>query len=415
MNLSVRLMFATTCLSLLALTGCMDSGGSSSATPDNSQSAVLAGSSGSSAGLTVAGGAPGLVASSRTGSVDIVWNAVAGATSYRIYYASEPGIQPQNISIYQDGKVYQNVRSPFRKTGLINNQVGFFRLTAMVDGQEVLVGNEMAIAARGLEPSVNEVHALELVNRARLDPAAEAARYGINLNDGLPAGTISTQPKQPLAYNADLLLAARAHGEWMLESNTFSHTGEGGSTVRQRIEAAGYQLWAPWIVGENLSWGGTTGNSIDMAGWVAEHHERLFRSPGHRENTMNDRFRELGASQLRGYFRHQGTNYLTSMMTQKFAASSGRVFLTGVVYEDRTGNGRFQPQLARNDVMIKVNGYYWRPYQSGAYAIPLGTGTHRVEVIADNGVTTSFDVSIAGRNLKRDLVFRQGVLSSRSF
>ena len=31
---------------------------------------------------------------------------------------------------------------------------------------------------------------LELINRARLDPAAEAARFGIDLNEGLAPGTI---------------------------------------------------------------------------------------------------------------------------------------------------------------------------------------------------------------------------------
>ncbi len=40
---------------------------------------------------------------------------------------------------------------------------------------------------------------IELVNRARANPAGEAALYGINLNQGLPAGTITPTPKQPLA------------------------------------------------------------------------------------------------------------------------------------------------------------------------------------------------------------------------
>ena len=46
---------------------------------------------------------------------------------------------------------------------------------------------------------------LELINRARMYPAAEAARLGIALNQGLAPGTISTAPKQVLAMN-DLLV-----------------------------------------------------------------------------------------------------------------------------------------------------------------------------------------------------------------
>ncbi len=40
---------------------------------------------------------------------------------------------------------------------------------------------------------------LELINRARMNPAGEAARYGIALNEGLPSNPISTAPKEVLA------------------------------------------------------------------------------------------------------------------------------------------------------------------------------------------------------------------------
>jgi hypothetical protein len=40
---------------------------------------------------------------------------------------------------------------------------------------------------------------LELINRARANPVAEASRDGIDLNEGLAPGTISAAAKQPLA------------------------------------------------------------------------------------------------------------------------------------------------------------------------------------------------------------------------
>lgn len=50
---------------------------------------------------------------------------------------------------------------------------------------------------------------LELVNRARANPPAEAARHGIGLNDGLAsADFISPPPKQPLAPDNSLMTAA---------------------------------------------------------------------------------------------------------------------------------------------------------------------------------------------------------------
>lgn len=58
-------------------------------------------------------------------------------------------------------------------------------------------------------PTVYEQYLLSLVNRARANPAGEAALYGIDLNEGVPADElISTAPKQPLAFNPYLNSAA---------------------------------------------------------------------------------------------------------------------------------------------------------------------------------------------------------------
>src|SRR5688500_14839836 len=60
-----------------------------------------------------------------------------------------------------------------------------------------------------------EQYALELVNRDRMDPAAAAARYGVDLNEGLPAGTVSAAPGDPLAPDQSLLAAARGHVSYL--------------------------------------------------------------------------------------------------------------------------------------------------------------------------------------------------------
>ncbi len=91
-------------------------------------------------------------------------------------------------------------------------------------------------------PSNYEQLILELINRARLDPPAEAVRLGVPLNQGLSSGSISSASKQPLAYNSLLNDAAAAHSNWMLAADIFSHTGSGGSDPQDRMEAAGYQF-----------------------------------------------------------------------------------------------------------------------------------------------------------------------------
>src|SRR6056297_3419162 len=87
-----------------------------------------------------------------------------------------------------------------------------------------------------------EQYFLELLNRARLDPASEAARQNIDLNRDLAAGTITTDAEQPLAANALLQLAAKDHSIWMLDADVFDHTGPNGSDPGDRILAAGYEF-----------------------------------------------------------------------------------------------------------------------------------------------------------------------------
>ena len=59
-------------------------------------------------------------------------------------------------------------------------------------------------------PTAQELLDIALVNRARLDPAAEAALFGIDLNEGLAPGTISAASKQPLAFALRWLHLPRA-------------------------------------------------------------------------------------------------------------------------------------------------------------------------------------------------------------
>jgi hypothetical protein len=108
--------------------------------------------------------------------------------------------------------------------------------------------------------TANEQYLLELINRARLDPVAEASRYGLaDLNRGLAPGTLSASAIQALAPNELLNSAARGHSQWMLDVDQFSHTGAGGSSAGDRMSSAGYIFAGSWTWGENISWSGSSG------------------------------------------------------------------------------------------------------------------------------------------------------------
>ncbi|EIC22958.1 CAP domain-containing protein [Thiorhodovibrio frisius] len=256
-------------------------------------------------------------------------------------------------------------------------------------------------------PSDFEQLMLELVNRARADPNAEAAGYGIDLNADLAPGSISPQAKQPLVMNTWLMDSARGHSAWMLENNIFSHTGEGGSSAGDRIAAAGYDFVAPSTWGENISWRGTTSPMpLDLEEYVHEQHKGLFLSKGHRLNIMGESFREIGIGQVSGVFTEQGADYNASMITENFAASGDYAFLGGVVYEDLDNDDFYSPGEGIGGVKVSVDGLTTTTtWESGGYQVALAPGSYTVTFSGgtlDSPVTRA--LTIGQENEKIDLI-----------
>lgn len=247
-----------------------------------------------------------------------------------------------------------------------------------------------------------ELYMLTLINRARQDPAAAAASFGIDLNDGLAPGRITPAAKQPLAPNDILAAAAEGHSDWMLATGTFSHTGAGGSNPGDRMAAAGYDFIRPFTWGENVSWAGTTGplTAAMLSGYIEQQHRGLFISPGHRVNLMNDDFREVGISQQVGPFG----GYNASMITQNFAATGQARFATGVVFNDLNGDGFYNPGEGLGGVAITINGQVaGHTSAAGGYAVPLTNGVWTVG-FSGGGLDGAYyqTLSMAGRNIGLD-------------
>ncbi|MEQ9412164.1 MAG: CAP domain-containing protein [Fuerstiella sp.] len=181
---------------------------------------------------------------------------------------------------------------------------------------------------------------LELVNRARANPTAEASRLGIGLNQGLSGSPITATPKQPLAPHQALLSAARLHAQDMLDRNYVKHDAlapaPNGVTVQQRAEKAGYT----GSVGENIGIEGHTA-MIDQTQYVHTAHDKLFLSTtGHRQNILRDSYVEIGSGVRFGRFTDSSQNITVNatMVVEKFGRYSdgGVNFITGVVYSDAT-------------------------------------------------------------------------------
>lgn len=253
---------------------------------------------------------------------------------------------------------------------------------------------------------------IELINRARFDPDAEAARYGIDLNQGLPAGSISPSQKPPLAHNRYLMTAARDHSQWMLNSDIFSHSGEGNSTPTQRITAAGYNFSGTWTSGENIAVAGTSASVINTTSQIYNHHQGLFESSGHRQNMLNATYREIGVGQQVGtfYFSSAGDWFLSSMLTENFARSGSDYFVTGVIYNDSDGDNFYDVGEGLSNITVDIDGDTANTPPAGNYTIAKGNGTYTITVSGAGipGGSLTENITISGANRKFDVIVSGG-------
>ncbi len=263
----------------------------------------------------------------------------------------------------------------------------------------------------------NEQYLLELINRARLDPIAELARYNnavatgqyagttlADLNSGLAPGTISGAARQVLAPNSNLELAASRHSLHMLAVDQFAHGGIGDGDIGSRATSAGYSY--SWL-GENISWTGTTG-VLNRAQAIEDQHFGLFRSSGHRSNLMNANYSEGGMAQEVGQFTAGGTTYNASMLTEMFGSRTGAAFVTGVVYNDTNGDRFYSIGEGAGGVSIS-SGVSATSAAAGGYGLQLANG---LKTVAIGGAVVK--LNIAGENIKLDLVSANKIFVSAS-
>ncbi|WP_153556643.1 CAP domain-containing protein [Roseimaritima sediminicola] len=256
---------------------------------------------------------------------------------------------------------------------------------------------------------------IELINRARENPVAEAGRYGIGLNDDVPPeSTISSDAKQPLAPHQALVDAAMAHSLDMLERDYFAHNSPepNSTTPSDRAIAAGYPVGA----GENIGWGGTTG-TVDQIAHVYVRHERLFRSVGHRINMLYSPYREVGTGVQYGVFTAynqqagRDIDYNASMATEMFGSRGGNYFITGVAFDDSvTDDAFYDIGEALGGLAVQAESNTGNVYQTttadaGGYALEVPEGTYTITFTdpATSNFVSFESIIVSGENEKVDL------------
>ena len=270
------------------------------------------------------------------------------------------------------------------------------------------------------QPTPQDQYMLELVNRSRADPQAEADLYlDGNLNEGLSEGQISSDAKQPLAFNLNLNTAAKGHSQWMLDNNIFSHTGANGNKSGDRMRDSGYIFTGTYGSGENIAWRGTTGTP-NFTTFVEKNHENLVRSKSHRLTLMSSNLQEVGISSLQGEFTFEGINYNTVMTTQNFAYSvASGPFITGVAYTDAVKDDNFYTvgEGISGIIVTAVNTnnsnniFTTTTWDAGGYSLDVDPNqTYDVTFSGDlngdgqAGDTVTYQVKVSSENVKLDVV-----------
>lgn len=269
------------------------------------------------------------------------------------------------------------------------------------------------------QPSAHEQYMLELVNRTRLDPDGEVDRFNATIDtynsvysrprspmtsvtDG--GANVTSGPLQPLAFNSLLIKSSRAHTNWMLDADMFSHTEDGtglGVYLQDRLDAVGYDYST---AGENIARSSIGASIPQHVLWA---HEGLFYSVGHRNNLLNGNYREIGLGIARGDFA--GTDNIA--VTQNFGKSGSSVFLTGVAFDDlNTDDNFYTIGEGLRGISIEAvrqgdnKSFTTTTMDVGGYQIALDAGTYDIR-FSLNGTTlgSTGNVTIDSENIKVDL------------
>lgn len=270
------------------------------------------------------------------------------------------------------------------------------------------------------EPTDEEQLYLEYLNRARANPPAEGLRlafttdpdvrssmtfFGVDTNLLLAAFN-AIAPAPPLAFNAQLITAARLHSLDMFTNAFQDHVGSDGRTLGQRATAAGY-AWSQ--LAENIySYADSVGHG--HAGFEVDWGPGpggMQSPPGHRISIHNPAFREVGIGVVLGVNTVAGETVGPQVVTQDFGNGFGaRPFLSGVVYYDLNGNGLYDAGEGLRGVRVDVSGIqtYALSAGSGGYTVPVSNGTRTVTFSGSGLPPTTRTVSFVNNtNVKTDL------------
>ena len=277
--------------------------------------------------------------------------------------------------------------------------------------------------------TATEQYRLELINDARLNPLAAAARYvssyapltspqpGIQQAltyfgvDGaqLLAGLQALTPAQPLASSDVLAAGARTHDAAMIAGAQQSYQLPGESDPFTRLVNEGYSFQYAaeniYAYAQDMLYA-QAGFIVDWGGSPAT--GGIQSPPGHRTTILNPNYREVGIGVVDSTANGLGPEVLTEDFGSLGAAGT---FLLGVDYDDTDHNGFYSIGEGLAGISISVGGTSVTSSSSGGWTLATNaTGLQTVqlsgaELAGPVGVQLALtDAQGNGLNAKIDVV-----------
>ncbi len=246
-----------------------------------------------------------------------------------------------------------------------------------------------------------------LLNLARSDPE------GYAIQEGFSVSLAGVAPQPPLAVNDLLFASAGFHAEEMADNDYFGHTSQvtGDQPNKMAIDA-GYPL--PW---------GPDGNQIESIGAgygnppvgvaptdAAKALQLLLEdlqepSLGHRRHLLAidagwQTHREIGV----GYAYNNNSTLKNYWATHTAYENTSDLFLTGVVYDDKNNNDRYDLNEGLAGVTVSTDqGGSTQTNAAGGWSLPIIDGDYTVTATGGSfDGTGSILVRVDGANMEID-------------
>jgi uncharacterized protein YkwD len=277
-------------------------------------------------------------------------------------------------------------------------------------------------------PSAHEQAYLEMINRARANPGAEAELLAASTHPGVVAAVqwagvnltrfraemnaIPAQP--PLAPHAALMTSSRGHSQWMFDNARQEHDQTGGQSFEERLSAVGYSGNPP--ARENVytyaqdPLHGHAGFEIDWADPKDSTATFGMQNPrGHRENIHSGDYREVGIGVVNGTNTVNGNTVGPQIVTQDFGNRVAAPYYgTGVAYYDLDGDNNYDVGEGIPGLTVTMSGanHYCITADGGGWTIPLPSGAagNRTVTFTGAGINQSITLNVpSNSNAKADL------------